>query len=63
MVDDTDEDRARDRREPRRQLLALMRPLKPIAEMTDAEQNAFADEMVDRMLAGYERIVREGDDM
>jgi hypothetical protein len=64
MVDDDAHrnDTARDQREQRRQLLALMRPPKPIAEMSDEERNAFADEMYERMLAGCERIVRDGDD-
>ncbi len=45
----------------RRRWLAVMRAPKPVAEMTDAERNAFADELCERMLAGYERIVRDGD--
>lgn len=61
MADHTDEDGARDKRESRRRWLAVMRAPKPVAEMTDAERNAFADELCERMLAGYERIVRDGD--
>ncbi len=57
MVDKADEDRERRKQKPRRELLALMRPGKPIAEMTDAELNAFADELCERMLARYERLI------